>query len=63
MVYGRTSPFKMPFQITEDAMDSAALVLVDSDESIRQLKFNLHRAQQSMKKATHKHSWALTFEE
>jgi len=53
----------MPFQITEDAMDSAALVLVDSDESIRQLKFNLHRAQQSMKKATHKHSWALTFEE
>lgn len=51
------------FLLGETQVDSVASVLVDRDEAIHQLKFHLHRAQQSMKKAADKHCHAVSFAE
>nr|KYP74515.1 Transposon Ty3-G Gag-Pol polyprotein [Cajanus cajan] len=61
MFYGRPPPSIIQYLPGETQVDSVAAVLSDRDEALRQLKFHLHRAQQTMKKNADKHRRQLEF--
>ncbi|XP_020231808.1 uncharacterized protein LOC109812288 [Cajanus cajan] len=61
MFYGRPPPSIIQYLPSETQVDSVAAVLSDRDEALRQLKFHLHRAQQTMKKNADKHRRQLEF--
>lgn len=61
IVYGRPPPSIIQYLPGETQVDSVAAVLSDRDEALRQLKFHLHRAQQTMKKNADKHRRQLEF--
>nr|KYP34190.1 Transposon Ty3-G Gag-Pol polyprotein [Cajanus cajan] len=61
IVYGRPPPSIIQYLPSETQVDSVAAILSDRDEALRQLKFHLHRAQQTMKKNADKHRRQLEF--
>ena len=55
VVYGRKPPSLLCLLVGETQVESVANILLDRDEALRQLKFHLHPAQQSMKRYVDAH--------
>ncbi|KZV21694.1 hypothetical protein F511_02852 [Dorcoceras hygrometricum] len=62
IVYGRKAPKLIQNWPQETVVASVAQELADRDELIRQVKYNLHRAQQRMTKQANTHRREVTFE-
>ncbi|KAG9458686.1 hypothetical protein H6P81_003194 [Aristolochia fimbriata] len=63
LVYGRPPPALLHFVPGETIVEAVAQELVDRDEILRQLKHNLHRAQNRMTKFANAHRKDLSFQE
>lgn len=61
VVYGRKPPSLLCLLVGETQVESVANILLDRDEALRQLKFHLHPAQQSMKRYVDAHRRPLAF--
>ncbi|KAF2324335.1 hypothetical protein GH714_012652 [Hevea brasiliensis] len=61
-VYGRPPPNLLKFLPGETKVEAVAQTLLDRDEILRQLQYNLARAQQRMVKAANKHRKDVEFQ-
>lgn len=61
IVFGHSPPTILHFLNGETQVIIVATMLMDRDEALRQLKFHLHRALQTMKKYVDAHRRHVTF--
>lgn len=62
VVYGRKPPPIIPFTQGETKVEAVAQELQKRDEALRQLKYNLEKAQDQMKRYADKHRTKKEFE-